>query len=216
MSLKLRLDARTPYALQPSSIEFTLLICNFGGEVVRGPEPDGMCIETLDGRGDRVPYVPCGPPDGDPRQIEIQPQAFHSLIKISSRACGGIEDVGVYRARCMWQGASSNVVEYRVLGDRRPYVATLRPASASVLEVTLVNHGPAAIAWPKPCNEQDLALWAADGERMEVEPSSDITRIGPGEQVVLRFDVPGAARGVPLTGHFRREPFVSEALTLVL
>lgn len=216
MSLKLRLDARTPYALQPSSIEFTLLICNFGVEVVRGPEPDGMCLETLDERGERLPYVPCGPPHGDPKQIEVQPQAFHSLIKISSRASGSMRDAGLYRVRCAWQGAISNVVEYRVLGERRAYGATLRVVSARAVEVTLVNGGAAAIEWPKPCTDQDLALWAPGGERVEVEPADEVTRIGPGEQAVLRFDVPGAARGVPLQGRFTREPFVSETVTLVL
>lgn len=216
MSLKLRLDARTPYALQPSSIEFTLLICNLGAQPVRGPEPDAMCLETLDERGVPLPYVPCGPPHGDPRQIEIQPQAFHSLIKISSRASGSMRDVGLYRVRCGWQGAISNVVEYRVLGERRAYVASLRAGSARAVEVTLVNGGPAAIEWPKPCTEQDLGLWAADGERVEVEPADEVTRIGPGEQAVLRFDVPGAVRGVPLQGRFMREPFVSDTVTLVL
>lgn len=51
---------------RPSSIEFTLLIINLGAEPVRGAEPDAMCLETLDDRGERLNYVPCGPPIGGP------------------------------------------------------------------------------------------------------------------------------------------------------
>jgi hypothetical protein len=214
-AIKLRLDARTPYALQPSSIEFTLLIINLGAEPVRGAEPDAMCLETLDERGERLNYVPCGPPIGDPRMIEIQPQAFHNLIKISSRASGSMRDVGHYRVHCAWQGALSNVVRYQVIGDRRVYGATLRAVSAKVIEVMLVNGGPAAIEWPKPCIEDDLMLWSADGTRLEALPADEVTRVAPGEQAVLRFDVPDGLRGGPITGRFLREPFASDTVTLV-
>lgn len=218
MSLKLWLSVRTPYAMQPSSIEFMLLVCNLGAEPVRGPEPDGMDLETLDERGERLPYVPCGPSPFGPREIEVPAGGFHSLIKIGSRASGTRDD-GLYQARCHWQGATSNLLKYRVIGDRRAYVATMRPVPGKpAIEVTLTNGGSTAIEWPQPCSEQDIALWGANGERLEAEMTSDAEAltIAPGEQAVLRFAAPDAPRGVPITGHFVREPFVSGAVTLML
>lgn len=217
MSLKLWLGARTPYAMQPSSIEFTLLVCNVGALPVRGPEPDAMCLETIDERGERLPYVPCGPSPFGPREIEVPPRAFLNLLKISSRACGGMRDVGLYEVRCHWQGATSNVVKYRVLGDREAYVATMR-AVPGAIEVMLANGGSAPIVWPERCLPQDLTLRGPDGALVEAEPvdGDERTRVEPGAQVVLRFEVPDAPRGVPLTGRFAREPFASETVALVL
>lgn len=111
--------------------------------------------------------------------------------------------------------ALSNVVRYQVIGDRRVYGATLRAVSPKVIEVMLVNGGPAAIEWPKPCIEDDLMLWSADGTRLEALPADKVARVAPGEQAVLRFDVPDGLRGGPITGSFLREPFASDTVTLV-
>lgn len=221
MSVKLWLSARSPYATQPSSIDLTLLVCNLGAETVRGPEPDGMCLETTDERGEQLPYLPCGPSPFAPRQIELLPQSFHPLLTISSRASGSPRDVGsLYRVRCHWQGATSNVVEYRVFGDRTPYVATIRPVSATAIEVVLINSSSTAIEWPKPCSEHDLTLRTPDGsiieEEAELTGDTELTQVLPGQQAVLRFEVPGVLRGVNFTGHFVREPFVSGLVALVL
>ncbi len=218
MSLKLWLSARTPYATQPSSIDFLLRIANLGTEPVRGPEPDGMCIETIDEHGARLSYVPCGPSPFAPRILEVPPQSFHTLIKLSSRASGSPRDIGVYEARCLWQGATSNSVKYRVIADRGAYGVTMRAVSATVIEVMLANHGSEPIEWPQECSEQDLTLRAADGTRMETVLSDDteVTQVLPGAMAVLRFEVPGASPGVKFDGHFVREPFVSGTVALVL
>ena len=219
MSLKLWLSARTPYATQPSSIDLTLLVCNLGAEPVRGPEPDGTCLETSNERGERLSWVPCGPSPFASRELDLLPQSFHPLLTISSRASGSPRDVGVYKVHCIWQGATSNVVEYRVFGDRAPYVATMRAVSTTAIEVVLTNNSSAAIEWPKPCSEHDLTLRAVDGTILdEVELTGDtlLTQVAPGQQAALRFEVPGALRGVNYTGHFVREPFVTGPVALVL
>jgi hypothetical protein len=218
MSLKLWLSARTPYATRPSSIGFQLRIANLGAESVRGPEPDAMCIETLDERGERLSYVPCGPSPHAPRELDVPPQSFHTLINLSSRASGSIGDIGVYEARCLWQNATSNLLRYRVIADRRAFVVTMRAVSATAIEVILVNHDSGPIEWPQACSEQDLTLWAADGTRVETVLSDDteVTEVLPGAMAVLRFEVPGGSPGVKLDGHFVREPFASGTVTLVL
>ena len=218
MSLKLWLSARTPYATRPSSIDFLLRVTNLGAEPVRGPEPDAMDLETIDERGAKLPYVPCGPSPFAPRTLEVPPQSFHTLIKLSSRASGSAGAAGDYEATCRWQGATSNVVRYRVIADRRDYVVTMRAASATAIEVILANHGAEPIEWPQPCAEQDLTLWGADGARMEtvLDDDTEVTQVLPGAQAVLRFEVPGALPGVKFEGHFVREPFVSGTVALVL
>lgn len=217
MSLKLWLSARTPYATRPSSIDFQLRISNLGAEPVRGPEPDALCVETIDERGMQLSYVPCGPSLA-PRPLAVPPQSFHTLIKFSSRANGSTGEVGVYEATCRWQGATSNSVRYRVIADRGAYVVTMRAVSATAIEVILSNHGAEPIEWPQPCAEQDLILRAADGTRMETVLGDDteVSQVSPGAQAVLRFEVPGALPGVKFDGHFVREPFVSGTVALVL
>ncbi|MDI3283137.1 hypothetical protein [Polyangium sp. 15x6] len=211
MSLELSLHAHTPYALQPSSIQLRLRIENHGSTPARGEKPDGMSLLTTDERGQWLPFLPRAPWPFPPEEIEIPPGGVHEMV-VSSSACGSMRDVGLYRAQCRWGGAESNVVEYRVLGDRKSYVATLRPVSAGTVELTLDNRGPAPIDWVEPCDpEQDLSFWLDGKTRMKtvLTAGADLTRIVPGVPAVIRIELPEAESGRNISGRFQREPFAS-------
>jgi hypothetical protein len=138
-------------------------------------------------------------------------------MNVSSSASGSMRDVGLYRVQCNWQGTQSNVVEYRVLGDRQSYVATLRHVSGKTVELTLDNRGPAPIEWGEPCDpEQDLSFWL-DSTRLKtvLAAGADLVRIVPGTPAVIRIDVPEVGDGQTISGRFQREPFASGDTKLV-
>ncbi|MDI1443681.1 hypothetical protein [Polyangium sp. 6x1] len=217
MSLELSLHARTPYALQPSSIQFRLRITNRGPAPVRGEVPDGMSLLTTDEKGQWLNFLPRAPWPYPPEEIEIPPGGAHEMT-VSSSACGSMRDVGLYRASCRWGGAESNVVEYRVLGDRQSYVATLRAVSERTVELTLDNRGRAPIDWGEPCDpEQDLGFWHEGKTRLEavLTTGADLVRIVPGTPAVIRIELPEAESGRNLSGRFQREPFASGETKIV-
>jgi len=219
MPLHLHLYARTPYALQPSFIGLRLTLENDGPEAIRGPAPDGMCLETIDERGMPLMFVPAAPSPFPPEEIVLAPGERRSL-EISSRACGRMEDAGLYRVKCHFQGAVSNVVEYRVLGERKSYVATMRPVADRTIEITLTNHGPAPIVWNEPCSAAgDLTVWGEGGsgllEAVLVE-GAGITQVAPGTPISMRFYIPNAPRGLKIGGRFSREPFTTQDVAFVL
>ena len=210
MTLKLSIHAHTPYALQPSSVELRLVIENHGPAPVRGEVPDGMNLRTTDERGQWLMFVPRAPWPYPPEEIEISPGGRHEMT-VRSAASGSMRDVGLYRVQCRWGGAESNVVEYRVLGDRQSYVATLRHVSGRTVELTLDNRGPAPIEWGEPCvPEVDLSFWFGRTRlRTVLTEGGDLVRIVPGTPAVIRFEVPEAEPGQAISGRFQREPFAS-------
>ncbi|MDC0748848.1 hypothetical protein [Polyangium mundeleinium] len=217
MPLALSLHAHTPYALQPSSIQFRLRIENHGPAPVRGEKPDEMSLLTTDERGQWLPFLPRAPWPFPPEAIEIPPGGVHEMT-VSSSVSGSMRDVGLYRASCRWGGAESNVVEYRVLGDRQSYVATLRVVSGKTVELTLDNRGPAPIIWGEPCDpEQDLSFWIHGQTRMKtvLTTGADLVRIVPGTPAVIRIELPENESGRILSGRFQREPFASGETKLV-
>lgn len=211
MSLLLKLVCHTPYALQPSSIELRLELENHGAATVRGPEPGPGCLRTLDGRGSPLNVLPQAPWPHPPRILELAPGARH-VMEVRSAAAGSMRDVGEYSVTCAWQGAVSDPVRYRVLGERAPYVVAIRRVGPRLLEVELNNRGREAIAWGEPCDpEEDVSVFLGGHTRLptRIVEGAALTGVAAGGRATLRIEVLEVAPGQAITARFRREPFAT-------
>lgn len=216
MSLILSLHNHTPYALQPSSVDLRLVLENRGAKAVRGTEPGPGCLMTFDARDNPLNFLPPSPWPYPPKILELAPGARQTL-ELRSAAAGGVRDAGEYRVQCTWQGAASNVIRYRVLGERASYPASLRRVGERTFEVELVNRGSAAIDWQEPCvPEEDVSVFLGRTRvRTRIAGGAELVRVEAGARAVLRVEMLDVAQGQAIAARFKREPFVTGDVELV-